>query len=377
MKLLAIAKKEFARFFRDRRMVISMLIPGLLIFILYSVMGSALWDEEEHYQFRVYLSGESLATEQITSLAAASDWSVEYLPAEDIAAAEAAVEEGEATALVVFSPGFDEAVLAYDGGTAGATVEIVYNSSAEDSFAFYMLASNVLSNYRQAFYVLPSDRADETSLFSSLLGDVLPFLIVTLLFSSAMSITLESIAGEKERGTLATILVTPIKRSHLAFGKVLPLAGISLIGAISSFLGVMFSMPKLVGMSLSGLVGGYGFVSYLLLFLLILSIVPVIVSAIAAVSTAARSVKEASGYTSVLMIVVMLLSIVTGFVGEMGPWVYFVPILNAVAGMQAVLYMSISLWQALAAVAVNLVFSVLLVFLIARMLSSERIMFGK
>lgn len=377
MKLLAIAKKEFARFFRDRRMVISMLIPGLLIFILYSVMGSALWDEEEHYQFRVYLSGESLATEQITSLAAASDWSVEYLPAEDIAAAEAAVEEGEATALVVFSPGFDEAVLAYDGGTAGATVEIVYNSSAEDSFAFYTLASNVLSNYRQAFYVLPSDRADETSLFSSLLGDVLPFLIVTLLFSSAMSITLESIAGEKERGTLATILVTPIKRSHLAFGKVLPLAGISLIGAISSFLGVMFSMPKLVGMSLSGLVGGYGFVSYLLLFLLILSIVPVIVSAIAAVSTAARSVKEASGYTSVLMIVVMLLSIVTGFVGEMGPWVYFVPILNAVAGMQAVLYMSISLWQALAAVAVNLVFSVLLVFLIARMLSSERIMFGK
>ncbi len=377
MKLLAIAKKEFARFFRDRRMVISMLIPGLLIFILYSVMGSALWDEEEHYQFRVYLSGESLATEQITSLAAASDWSVEYLPAEDIAAAEAAVEEGEATALVVFSPGFDEAVLAYDGGTAGATVEIVYNSSAEDSFAFYTLASNVLSNYRQAFYVLPSDRADETSLFSSLLGDVLPFLIVTLLFSSAMSITLESIAGEKERGTLATILVTPIKRSHLAFGKVLPLAGISLIGAISSFLGVMFSMPKLVGMSLSGLVGGYGFVSYLLLFLLILSIVPVIVSAIAAVSTSARSVKEASGYTSVLMIVVMLLSIVTGFVGEMGPWVYFVPILNAVAGMQAVLYMSISLWQALAAVAVNLVFSVLLVFLIARMLSSERIMFGK
>ncbi len=377
MKLLAIAKKEFARFFRDRRMVISMLIPGLLIFILYSVMGSALWDEEEHYQFRVYLSGESLATEQITSLAAASDWSVEYLPAEDIAAAEAAVEEGEATALVVFSPGFDEAVLAYDGGTAGATVEIVYNSSAEDSFAFYTLASNVLSNYRQAFYVLPSDRADETSLFSSLLGDVLPFLIVTLLFSSAMSITLESIAGEKERGTLATILVTPIKRSHLAFGKVLPLAGISLIGAISSFLGVMFSMPKLVGMSLSGLVGGYGFVSYLLLFLLILSIVPVIVSAIAAVSTAARSVKEASGYTSVLMIVVMLLSIVTGFVGEMGPWVFFVPILNAVAGMQAVLYMSISLWQALAAVAVNLVFSVLLVFLIARMLSSERIMFGK
>ena len=40
--VLTILKKELARFFGDKRMVISILLPGILIYVMYSFMGTAL-----------------------------------------------------------------------------------------------------------------------------------------------------------------------------------------------------------------------------------------------------------------------------------------------------------------------------------------------
>ena len=114
-----------------------------------------------------------------------------------------------------------------------------------------------------------------------------------------------------------------------------------------------------------------------MLFLLIFSFVPLIVATIAIVSTLSRSVKEASGYTSVVMILVMVLSIVTAFVGGIGGWVVAVPVLNAVYAMQGVLMGNMVIWQCVVAFALNIVYAAILVFLIGKMLSSERIMFGK
>ena len=157
----------------------------------------------------------------------------------------------------------------------------------------------------------------------------------------------------------------------------LPLACVSLIGAASSFLGVALSLPALMGVSIDIAVSGIGFMGYLMVFLLIISFVPLIVATIAIVSTLSRSVKEASGYTSVVMILVMVLSIVTAFVGGIGGWVVAVPVLNAVYAMQGVLMGNMVIWQCVVAFALNIVYAAILVFLIGKMLSSERIMFGK
>jgi sodium transport system permease protein len=77
-------------------------------------------------------------------------------------------------------------------------------------------------------------------------------LIIMFLFSGAMSIGPDSIAGEKERGTIATLLVTPVKRSEIAIGKVMSLSIISLFSATSSFIGIMLSLPKLLQMEETG-----------------------------------------------------------------------------------------------------------------------------
>lgn len=213
-------------------------------------------------------------------------------------------------------------------------------------------------------------------MMTSMMSGLLPFLVVIFIFSACMSVTLESVAGEKERGTLATILITSARRTDVALGKVIPLSCMSAIGATSSFLGVVLSLPKLMGMSIGGFMTSFGFLSYLALFLLILSVVPLIVSLVSVVSTYAKSVKEASAYTSVVMILTMVLSIVSAFVSGIGDWIVAIPVLNAVVCMQSVMTGSIMIWQTFVSVGINLVYTALLVFAISKMLSSERIMFG-
>ena len=39
-EIFVIVKKELKRFFTDKRMIMSLILPGVLIFVLYSVMGN-------------------------------------------------------------------------------------------------------------------------------------------------------------------------------------------------------------------------------------------------------------------------------------------------------------------------------------------------
>ncbi len=369
MKLLALMKKEFHRFFHDPRLIVTMLLPGLLIFLLYTFIGEISYADEAR-SYKVYVAGNSAVVVGILeqTILERGD-KVEWLPLENEEEARAAVEEGEATAILKFSENFDPLG---EGGSVG----IVYDRGSEDSLYFESIASAVLTGVGMRFSIVEETVKEDATVGAEFLSALLPMLIVCFIFSACMSVTLESVAGEKERGTLATILVTSAKRSHIALGKIIPLACISMLGALSSFLGVALSMPKLMGVSF-GFLGGYSVWSYLLMLVLILSIVPLIVSAIAAVSALSRSVKEASAYTSVLMILVMVVSLVSGMLPSMGDWVCAIPVFGAVVAMQRVLEGGLYLWQSFLAVGVNLLFTALFVLLMTKLLSSERVMFGK
>lgn len=355
MKLAALLKKEFTRFFHDPRLIITMLIPGILIYVIYSVLGGILNDKDKEYKFTVAVSGQSEITRTLETAAEKAGMELTLTPAENSDSAIEEVMSGELTAFMEF---------AEDG-----RLTVYYRSADEESAAFYSLVTGIVRLH-------DVDLSDSDDISKSIMSGLLPFLVVIFIFSACMSITLESVAGEKERGTLATILVTSVKRSHVALGKVIPLSCIAAIGAASSFLGVSLSMPKLMGVSVGSVFSSLGFTGFLLLFLLIISVVPLIVSLISMISTYAKSVKEASAYTGVVMILVMVLSLVSMFVSEIGGWVVAIPVLNAVVCMQGILTMSLSVWQSLVSVALNLIYTALLVFAISKMLSSEKIMFG-
>ena len=262
--VLTIIKKEFARFFKDTRLWITALIlPGLLIFAMYSLMGTIIADIEEKET-----GGTSTAyvlnMPQSLSQSLGSAFTVNGDITE--ADAQAAVREGRAELLIVFPQDFDEAIKDYSPslGTPAPNVRIYYNSAETKSLTAYSTATALLSAYEETlankFDVnRPAtendlfDLADAQSTARTALAMVVPMVLLMLLFSGCMSVAPESIAGEKERGTIATLLVTPVKRGSVAIGKILALSAIALLSGLSSALGLVLSLPKLMGSAGGGL----------------------------------------------------------------------------------------------------------------------------
>lgn len=383
-----IMKKELTRFFTDKRMLISIFLPGILIYFLYTFMGSALTDAfvtEDTYEYSVLVKNPS---DNVASILA-------YVPVKTVDVTDEVLEDvihqvsfGASDVLVVFPPDFDRLVSEYVTGNGTAPhVEIYYNSSSTTSAEAYGIVSSVLDQYESTLankfdmnadgrsYDLATEEDMTTMIFSMLL----PMLLMTFMFSGCMAVAPESIAGEKERGTIATLLVTPIKRSHLAIGKIISLSLIALSGGIVSFLGVILSLPNLVGD-----VGGvnatvYGTVDYLLILAIILTTILLFVAGISIVSAFANSVKEASSYLSILMVFVMLASVSTmfgsGALGGIG--VYMIPVLNSVTGLSGIFNKTYAISEIITLLCSNLVYAAALVGILTKMFDSERIMFRR
>ena len=205
-----------------------------------------------------------------------------------------------------------------------------------------------------------------------------PMLVMMMLFTGCISVAPESIAGEKERGTFATMLVTPVKRSHIALGKIAAISVIALLSGACSFLGIMLSLPKLMGGEATGLgIPSYTFGDYALLFGVVISTVLVMVSLVSVVSAFAKSVKEASGYVGPLTAIVALLGISTMFAENAPVGLFFIPLLNSAIAMGEVFSFAVNPLHAVVTLLVNLGGSAVLCFLLTKMFDSEKIIFGK
>ncbi len=391
--VITIMKKEFARFFKDKRMVLStILLPGLLIYVMYTFMGqglSGIYSSDESFVPQVY------AVNLPEDYANAEGISVNFIAAEDETAAKEMLtagtggEAGGCDLLIVFPENFAEAIAAYDvaSGEKAPEVEVYYNSADTDSSTAYDMMMEFLDSYESSIankfdvnsqekqYDLASERDTAGMVFSMLI----PMLMIIFLFSGCMAVAPESIAGEKERGTIATLLVTPMKRSHLALGKIVSLSVIAILSGLSSFIGTMLSLPNLMGEAGDISASVYQVSDYLLLLAVILSTVLVIVSVISIISAFAKNVKEATTWVTPVMIVGMLLA-VTSMIESMKPsnlMMYLIPLYNSVQSMNGIFSFSIDIPGIAVTCVANVVYAIVCVGILTKMFNSERVMFSK
>ena len=229
------------------------------------------------------------------------------------------------------------------------------------------------------FLPLVTDLATDADVTGKIFSMIAPMLVLMFLFTGCMSVAPESIAGEKERGTLATMLVTPVRRSHIAAGKIISLSVISLLSGICSFLGIILSLPKLMGAAGNLSAAVYTAGDYLMLLGVVLSSVLVMVALVSIVSAFAKSVKEATGMVGPLTVLVMLLGLSTMFsTGATGSYLwYLIPLYNSARAMNGIFSFLASPVAVLITIAVNVVVAALLAVLLAKMFDSEKIMFNK
>lgn len=389
--ILAIMRKELARFFSDKRMVVSILLPGVLIYVMYSFMGQAmgsLYGVEEDY----------VPTVQVVQLPDSVAGLVETggglnlleVDASAVAEAQSAVTDQTLDLLAVFPEDFDQAVAAYTpaGGQPAPNVELYYNAASTASQSAYMLLTSLLDGYEaqlaNKFDINAGDKiydlATEEDTAGTYFASLMPLLLMIFLYSGCVAVAPESIAGEKERGTIATMLITPIRRGDIAIGKILALALIALLSGASSAIGTVLALPKLMGAASDGLSANiYGVQDYLLLAAVILSTVVLLVTLISILSAFAKTVKEAQAYVMPLMILVMVLGVTAMFGGgaKTELWYYLIPLYNSVQCMVGVFSFSTVVAGVATALAANVIYTILGVFVLARMFNSEKIVFSR
>lgn len=384
----AIFKKEMARFFSNKVSAIaSIVLPGLLIFLLWTLMSDAIASSGETDALRVEVVNSSAVFQAVADEAGIDLVEVDELPDTDAMAEK--IKEGETQAFVAFPEGFDQDTMSLtEGGRSSEDipqVQIYYSSQSSMSQAAYAAATSILSSYELSLDSRFSVNSDGNSYdldigqegYSHLAVSMVPFMLLVLVFSACMSVAAETVAGEKERGTIATLLATPIRRNDIARGKILACSLIGLMIALVGSLGIFGSLPNVMQGALD--LSSYGVAEYALIGLVTVSMTLLMVTLITIVSACAKTTKEAQMYLIPVMILVMGIGVMGMFGNEIQQdfWWYLIPLYNGVEAIIGILTFDYSAVNLVICVASNLAYSWLGAVVLERLFRSERLMFAR
>ncbi|MCL2089141.1 MAG: ABC transporter permease subunit [Oscillospiraceae bacterium] len=389
--LFVLIKKELTRLFGDRRLVFSgILLQGLLLYVMYSVMGNFMGDMisvDEDYTYKVYAVN---APQSFSMLISESGMPIE-LTESDAATARQNVADNKADLFIMFSSDFDSQVAGYDiaSGSQAPQIQIWHNASRIESLEADSMVKNLFREFERSMVKKFDINADldpqeydlntGMDFASSFTMSLIPMLIIMVMYQGCMAIAPESIAGEKERGTLGTILVTPAKRSNIALAKILSISVFGILGAVVTFGSMMLSLPKMFVSEADGFTFDYSVSEYLCILLLTISTVLVFVALLSVLSAYAKSTKEATTHASPLIIVGMVCgmsSMITGgAVSEF--YYYFIPIFNSAHSLTGIFTGDASTLNIAITALTNTAVALIFTAVLTKMFSSERIVFDK
>lgn len=394
--IFTIIRKELNRVFKDKKLVLTViLLPGLLIFAMYTIMGSAISSIADEGEGKTYQIVAYDAPAEYTTWLDALEIKYNIVHGEEgtLEANKEKVLNEEIDLIVVFDKNFIASVTS----KVSPNVDLYYNPTVNTSSSIYTITSTLLAAFKDKVIsdqlgvddVFTVNNNDPTtselykkeSMTGRMLGMLLPFLLLNFLFSSAMGVAPESIAGDKERGTMATLLATPIKRSHIAIGKITGLSILAMLSAISSFIGIILSLPKMMGAG-NGVtvnIDSYNFGHYAAILLVLIVTVIIIIGLISIVSAFAKNLKESNMIVMPLYFVVLGVGISSMFSqsASTNPFVYLIPLYNSVQSLMAILTFEMSTTNLLITIFSNIAYITLLVLLLSKMFKSEKIMFSK
>lgn len=389
-RYFAIFKKELKRFFTDKRSLAALIFPGILLFLVYSVIGEFFNAEtiqnniNKEYQFNIVLTdnyseekNESIIEQGLTNLLTlqeikkpkytyiSKDMSNEYLNK---------LKNKEIDSLIIFDDNFEDIVLNQSAIAINKpNVSVYYNSEIRESEFLFANITQLMSNIYTQFTInnnINANVGSKSAITGEILGVVIPLISLTLLYSATLTVCPESIAGEKERGTLSSILVTPIKRSEYTLGKISALVVASIFGGAISSIGMLISLPKLIS---GGGEIGVSIESYILMFFIFISIVVLFVTISTLVSTFAKTIKEATGYLSSLMGILFIFALIPTFVDCSNIGFSFVPILNSVQSIRDTLNDGVDILFLFITLFSTLLYSGIFVVINVKLFNNERV----
>ncbi|WP_068545541.1 ABC transporter permease [Thalassotalea crassostreae] len=153
------------------------------------------------------------------------------------------------------------------------------------------------------------DTANERESFGEKIGGLIPYLLIPLCLTGAMYPAIDLGAGEKERGTIETLLLTPVSRFALVIGKFLCIMTTAVMTALITIFSMVF-WSFIIGQILdvkavSEVLASVGWIDYGLIVLLLLPVSAIFSATLLAISIYASSYKEAQNYMGPMSIFVI------------------------------------------------------------------------
>lgn len=345
-----IYRKELTDALRDRRTVISMIVvpiflmPVLTIFV--GVLSAHLIGRALLQVPAVMIIGGENSPQITTALSELKD--VHVVPAASDYAQQ--IVDKKIRAAIELPSDFD--ALIARGDTAKVRID-VYQGEINSGFSADKLqkffqdfrertirerldARHLPANLAEPIVMEEANVAPPEKVGGVVLGGLVPYFVIILSLTGTMYPAMDLTVGEKERGTIETILCSPISRISLVLGKFLMVFTASLSTAalaIASMGLTLAAANKMVGGGSQLKTMGFQFhitpASVIWVFVMIAPLAVLFSAALLAISLFAKNFKEAQSYLSPLTIVVFAPAIVSILPGvELNAGLSLVPILN-------------------------------------------------
>ncbi|MQA20731.1 ABC transporter permease [Rugamonas rivuli] len=180
--------------------------------------------------------------------------------------------------------------------------------------------------------------ADKREQMGAVVGGMLPYILLMVCVMAAMYPAIDTGAGEKERGTLETLLLAPVSRTALVMAKFLMLFTVGLTSAllmIGSMGMLLYFFGPLIGGDLVQMVRAIGLLDLAMVALMLVPTAAIFAAILLSISVYAKSYKEAAGLISPLIIVTILPTLVALLPGVELNWKWaMVPLTNVSLAMK-------------------------------------------
>lgn len=343
-------RKELRDSLRDRRTIISMIVvPVLAIPLLMFGVGTLAFKTMAHAREeipRVMIVGGEDSPKVLAALHAAG--SLQIVPVTGNFTNQ--IVEKRVRAVVKLPPDFDAAIASgeqaeveifeYQGdvnsGFAAEKLNTFFRNLSDTTVRESLENRGVPVGVLKPFTIQRQNVAPPAKVAGSLLGGFLPYVIIILCLTGAMYPAIDVTAGEKERGTMETILCCPVKRTNLVLGKFLMVLTASVSTVLLSLLsmGASFQFAKRVlansgpreallavnTIDMGGLAG---------VFLMLLPVAVIVSAVMLMLGVFSRSFREAQSYAGPLMLVVIVPAMVAILPGiDLNASLAMVPLAN-------------------------------------------------
>ena len=321
--MFTVYRKEMREMLRDKRVRSAMFIGPIfsvaLMFMLFGLIFSSIGNATKTTVHAI-ISKHDAATDGFIKALEKGGMKVEELPS--VADAEAKIKKGDVRLALDFGGGMEAAL----GSNKPFKLPAYFDPSEQKQIDKAMLKP--LSVERKEVKVGDTNT-------NEFLVQLLPYLIVIWAFYGAMSSASDMVAGEKERQTLETLLISPVARREVALGKLFALATASFLATASSiatiFVFYSLKLDFLKPLFEDGL--GLNFTGVLVILVALIPTTMFFASALLAISSFARNTREAQTYLAQGSILVMLPAMFSQIIGftdfAQSRVVYAIPILNA------------------------------------------------